>query len=826
MQFPSSSARLFSRRSARFTLLCSGLLLWSCDGQSSAPILPEEPELSGCSAALIAPTVQSASSSEVAGASACLSVHPSEAAKNPMPLLAVRKGTDLQLDGYRTLGPAVTLQLGQPLGQRGLDLTLPVDLSQIADKLGHRHRLVVLSRFGQAKAHVTPVENITISTAKGGQLRFHLPGHDIAPLGPEKTLSDVATFQVAMPNDLGATTKRRFTYRAVAGVSMGGIGASMYFFRHPERFDAVGVLGADPGPDLTYSMGFTRDMFFGGFCTAADEKAGKGKIGETCPQVRGPLAGQNENVGTFEAMPVQTGEGIGLTLRRKLYLRANRDLVRAIGNWAMYNPNDPFLPPGVPSSTVMQTPAEACKTPVVFKGKTSDPTGKAFYDGRFNPEGKWNVITFCDGGEADGKQGVFDATKPQTDPVQIALAVDLNANGKRDAGEPVIIQTSEPFQDVGLDGLPDSKEPGYDPVRNPDPAGDNYHYLKNPSGTEGNFRYDQGEPYEDSGLDGVKGQGCEVDGGMTGCFDHGEGNGRFDENPGLTKWKAHDPHTLGEKMPLADLAQKDIYYDAGIRDFFNAHVSTSFLYGMLASRGLSTQLFGGFPALTGKSPTEESSFSASEVEMSKLGRRLFVRYGNPEISEQRAAETGDGRHAGAVTQVVHRAITLFKFLLTRWPDADKSIQPSDDPRLVPKDLSIKLKTGRVTPFSMILPPGYFEPQNQNVRYPVIYFGHGYGMDPTDLGKSIGSLIHSFMSDPDEKQRLPKAILVFIDGVCRPGGEVPTQPLPGEGDLCEEGTFYTDHPQGAFQGDSMLEQLDEHLRNNYRTREPEEQTVPL
>ena len=59
----------------------------------------------------------------------------------------------------------------------------------------------------------------------------------------------------------------------------------------------------------------------------------------------------------------------------------------------------------------------------------------------------------------------------------------------------------------------------------------------------------------------------------------------------------------------------------------------------------------------------------------------------------------------------------------------------------------------------------------------------------------------------------------------PGGEVPTQPLPGEGDLCEEGTF-TDHPQGAFQGDSMLEQLDEHLRNNHRTREPEEQTVPL
>ena len=39
----------------------------------------------------------------------------------------------------------------------------------------------------------------------------------------------MATFQVAMQTDLGATVKRKFYYRAVAGMSMGGIGASMYF---------------------------------------------------------------------------------------------------------------------------------------------------------------------------------------------------------------------------------------------------------------------------------------------------------------------------------------------------------------------------------------------------------------------------------------------------------------------------------------------------------------------------------------------------------------------------------------------------------------------
>lgn len=822
--------RKLSRLPRGFFRRCGGWQAWplgcilvsGCAEVGTSPTFDEEAELAACSVALAEPHTNAASTVE--GAGACLSVHPDERALLPSPLLSLRAGTDLSLDGYQAVGPAVVLQLAQPVGKRGVDVLLPFAFARLP-KDAPRHRLVVLSKFGTQTAHVTPVENIAVSSAQGGQLRFHVPGHGIGPDVSKKTLVDVATFQVAMPKDLGTTAQRKFTYRAVAGMSMGGIGASMYFFRHLDRFDAVGVLGADPGPDLTYSMAFTRDLFFGGFCTAADETAGRGKIGELCGAVRPPLPGQNEYVGSFEAMPVQLGEGIGLTLRRKLYLRANRDLARAVGNWALYNPQHPFLPPGIPENTLSQTPAEACSKPIVLKGKKSDPSAKAFFDGRFNPEGLWDVITFCDGGEMDGKQGVFDPNKPQTDPVQLALAVDVNGNGKRDSGEPVLIQASEPFSDVGLDGLSDEKESGFHPVSNPDPSGDNYHYLTNPSGTERNFRYDQGEPYKDSGLDGVAGQGCGVTTGVPGCFDFGEGNGRFDYNPGLAKWMEHDPRTLLEKQPLSELAQKDIYYDAGIRDFFNAHISTSSLFGALAQRGLSTQLFGGFPAVTGLAPTQEARFSASDVQIAKLGSRVFVRYGNPELTEARAAETGDGRHAGEVTQVVRRALLLFKFLLTRWPDADTVIQSADDPRLVPKGLSITLSNGRKTPFSMVLPPGYFETSNQKLRYPVIYIGHGYGMNPEDLGKSIGSLIHGFMSEPDEKLRLPKAILVFIDGVCRPGGDVPSGPLPGEGDLCEEGAFYTDHALGTYRGDSMLEELDAYLRKNYRLREPSVQPVP-
>jgi hypothetical protein len=724
---------------------------------------------------------------------------------------------ELELGGFSTIGPAATLVLGQKVGFRGVDVTLPIARwSAPLSVPAQRARIVVLSRFGNGAVHITPVENIALQppATPGGAalLRFHLPGHGIGE-------NDRPDFQVAVPSRLGETVKRRFQYRAVAGVSMGGIGASMHFFRHPETYDAVGVMGADPGPDLTYSQSFIRDFFFGGFCPSDGKDP-------SCPPARAPLLDQGELFGTYEAMPIQRGEGIGLTLRRSLYLRANRDLVRALGNWAYHNPADPYLPPGVPSSTLSQPPAVACTNPVVLPGKIRDPGGKPFYDGRYNRDGNYDVITFCDGGEVDGQPGVFDDKKDHRDPSQILLAVDVNGNGRRDKGEPVIIQQSETFRDLGLDGRANRDEPGYDPVRNPDPAGDDYHYLKNPGGTEGNWRYDAGEPYDDFGLDGVKGAGCPIDSGMPGCFDHGEANGRFDNNPGLARWLDHDPHSLAERAGGEMLSQRDIYYDAGIRDFFNAHVSTSALFGALAQQGVPLRLFGGFPALVGKSPADEASYDAATAPFGELGSAVFIRYGNPETSDALAEQTGDGRHAGSVPQVVQRAVTLFSYLLGRWPDGDRTLQPADDPRLIPKNPSFKLSTGRDVPYSIILPPGYFEPANQGLYYPVVYVGHGYGMAPEDIGKSIGSLIHGFMSDPDETRRLPKAIMVFVDGVCRPGGEVPSGPLPAAGDQCEEGTFYTEHALGDYKGDRLFDELDTHLRAKYRLHAPAEIPVPF
>ncbi len=795
--------------------------------------VPEEPPLPSCSPAIPA-------GKEVKAADAALPARACIEAGGA----ALTQGSGLTVAGFHAIGPSVLLRLDQGVPLHGMDLTLPCDLSRLPlgdnrDVTTFRDRLVVLAQFAHAPAHLALVANVTVSNAGGGQLRFHLPGHDIGPLSPAGTMGDVGLFQVALPDGVGQKVKRHFTYRAIGGVSMGGIGSSMNFFRYPDRFDAIGVMGADPGPDLTYTQGFIRDFFFGGFCTAEDEKAGRGKVGQNCPLTRQPLKGQGEVSGDFEHMPVQIGEGIGLTLKRSLFLRANRDLVRALSNWAYFNPLNPYLPPGVPDAWAQMDPLKACAAgalPVVAKGKEHGGA-RPFYDGRYNPGGQHNVIAFCDGGEADGKPGVYDPAKPQQDPVQIFLAVDVNGNGLRDPGEPVILQAGEPYRDVGTDGLPDAMEPGYDPVKNPDPNGDDYHYLKNPGGTENNWRYDQGEPFDDLGVDGVAGTACAQNGDaknecVTGspangaCFDCGEGNGKYDVNPGLARWLAHDPHTLIEKMDSARLQQLDIYYDAGIRDFFNANVSTNTLMGVLNQRGLSVRAFEGFPSLIGEPENQEYKFNATGVNFPALGRRTYVRYGNPDFTQAQVESTGDGRHVGTPTQAINRATTLFFYLLSRWPDVDRTLQEQDDARLVPKGLVFTQKNGRQSPYAMILPPGYYDPANAGESYPIVYFGHGYGMKPEDLGQSTGAIVHSFMTAPDDNKRLPKAILVFVDAVCRPGGEVQKGPLPALGDLCEEGGFYSDHPEGSYQGESLIKEMDDYLSQTYRVRAPADVEVAL
>jgi hypothetical protein len=737
------------------------VLVFGCDSSGTPP-------LAACSAAL--PT----------GATLTKAADGSAACSEAGAVTATKTG-DLSVTGYTRLSDAYTLT--GPVGKHGIDVLLPYKGAG-----GRTREIAVALQKGKAPAHVALVTNLFIDDS---HVRFHLP--------------DVATVQIVLPAQTLPKT-RHFTFRAIGGVSMGGVGSSMNFWRHPDKYDAIGVMGADPGPDLTYTLGMIHDYFLAGFCTADD---GIDKIGQLCPLKRQALADQGELSSSFENFLYQPGEGVGLTLRRNTYLKANRDLARALGNAGYYNPDSPYLPPGVTAEYLARANADACSKPIVLK---------KFYDKRYNPDGSRDVITFCDGNDSDMVGlGKFDPATPETNPVQIALAVDVNKNGMRDSGEPVIIQGSEPWDDVGTDGLADKDEPGYDPVTNPDPNGDDYHYLWNPNGTENNWRYDEGEPYQDVGIDGVAST-CQAP--MQGCWDYGEGNGKFDYAPGQASWRAHDPRTLVEAMSASDLQRLDVYYDAGIRDFFNAQVSSNSLLAAIQQMGIGVRGFDGFPALNQLAPADEMRADLPHLNWADYGRGMYVRYGDPDVPESEVENTGDGRHVGSALQAVHRAQALLFFLAKVWPGGDRKIPP---PGTTPpqKDDMFTASDGRKTPFTIVLPPGYNAPESANLRYPVVYFMHGYGMEPSGLA-AISAVVANAMVDESrpEAERMQKFILVFVDGKCRPGGEIgDSGPLPTDGDLCEEGTFYTDHPEGTAKSEMILDELQQLIDSTYRTSMP-------
>lgn len=102
----------------------------------------------------------------------------------------------------------------------------------------------------------------------------------------------------------------------------------------------------------------------------------------------------------------------------------------------------------------------------------------------------------------------------------------------------------------------------------------------------------------------------------------------------------------------------------------------------------------------------------------------------------------------------------------------------------------------------------------------MYFMHGYGMDPEGIAQ-LSVIAKNAMIDSSQTDgtRMQKFIMVLVDARCRPGGDVNGAPLPVAGDLCEEGTFYTDHPEGTAKAETELMELQDYIDANYRTKQP-------
>lgn len=140
-------------------------------------------------------------------------------------------------------------------------------------------------------------------------------------------------------------------------------------------------------------------------------------------------------------------------------------------------------------------------------------------DGIFNLSTVEKNITFLGrNGIDDDGDGIIDDLPGVSGNPEIAPTED-DRNGNRiqdlpdgrleDAFGIILTDASnQPIikEDIGSDGRPDFPynvpsghplfglfEAGYDPVNNPDPAGDDYHPIFNPTGTEGNGKFDPGE---------------------------------------------------------------------------------------------------------------------------------------------------------------------------------------------------------------------------------------------------------------------------------------------------------------------------------------------
>ena len=322
------------------------------------------------------------------------------------------------------LGPAVTFTAASleppstPMPQnaplrREIDFAIPVNPAVFPDTARMRHLQVLFSSPRAKTPRAITIANPRIEAAGDGYvLKFSSPW--------------VGTYQAAVPPDAGRHHRlRKLTHRAVVGFSMGAMGASVFGLRHHDQFDAIAPMG---GPaDWTWLLWYIENYALSGFCPASDPGCAKHGPGQY--PVDGPLVHTMD----FNHFWYQPGNGNGGRFARSEYLQIFQDLSIMMGSAAGQNadPNLWFLPAG-PKATdpwivgdtkgmpkgvdckitvdpISNDPLEkqeqawqdqcyASRCAVDADGRLKNgyvaPTG--YFDAKYNPDGKFPVISFCD----------------------------------------------------------------------------------------------------------------------------------------------------------------------------------------------------------------------------------------------------------------------------------------------------------------------------------------------------------------------------------------------------------------------------------------------
>ncbi len=775
--------------------------------------------------------------------------------------------------GTIALGPAITFGPETLHFQREVPMSIPANPALLPDKAHLRHVEFLYSGPAFKTPRVVPVSDAHFEQV-GGQWA-------ITFMAPR-----LGTYQAIVASDAGTKTrKRRITHRAVIGVSMGGIGSSMFGLRHHDRVDVVAPLG---GPaSWTWLLHHLDKNHLGGFRTIPKgttlanveitkttcQTSSECKPDETCIGKTDLLAGRctlmpspvdpYEHPQTFDNWWAEYPRtGTGGAFPRQDYAQIFRDLSLMFGNPNSDNftKGAEFLPAGVRPDDKSQTgnhpngectvwvdpisghpdeehqkelaqncPIERCANTLTLLG---------YYDDEYNPDGTFPVITVCDGTPADQTltpwANAWKDAGPNQYPLEVALAVDYNGNGKRDELEPIIKSAYEPFSDIGVDGKKDQDEPGYVKDVNDDPSGDDFNAQYNPNGTEGDFRHEDAEPFQDVGLDGVAGTkqqpaypvGWQKAGDG---YDVGEGNGKYDASRGLQRFWNHDPGTIlrrqstdvpGGELTDDALARVDLWTDGGLRDLFNFHVGAQHMIGAYAGRGRAVSYFSDFSKMPGSDRTQPGQFNPAKMPWDDVPGGVLMRYGKID-PDQEAIDTGSGQHVGTGSQIALRLETALFYIGSRWKEPELRTfvkQSNDEPNPAAPAceidgtcvFSFTSKAGRTGPVSINLPPGYAQKDQKDRRYPVIFMLHGYGQTPEDLGAAI-VFVGNWMNNSNDSMpsRLPKALLVYVDGRCRTGADGKAE--------CQRGSFFTDSARdGGLQDETWWLELMDYVDQNYRT----------
>ena len=824
-------------------------------------------------------------------------------------LASIKCSPDIVPTGYLALGRAVDFGPETRVLNREIPFSLPINPALLPEKARFRHIRVAYSGPAFTKPRTVAVadpriEKVGVLIKSDGtkgveNVDWHWALQFKAPR--------LGTYQVVVAKDAGTVTrKRRITHRAVIGISMGGGGTATFGMRHHDKFDVLAPLG---GPvSWTWMLDYIDQNHLGGFrsipkgTTLADipqaavtcVTGAECKPDETCigvlpgPMTPGKCTLMPKAVDPYlhpQAFNTWWYEyprtGNGGSFSRVDYAQIFRDLALMYGNPngenlspgaenlpAGVNPNDKSVTGGHPKgecqvwvdpidpgegATAEQT-AEYEKQKLINDSCPKDRCANTlslnkYYDDEYNPDGKFPVITVCDSSPQNELLTPYANTWTPTGaapyPLEVGLAVDYNGNGVRDELEPIIRAGHEPWGDFGADGLPSAQEPGYKVGVNEDPAGDDYNAQYNPTGTEGNHRFDAGEKFDDVGLDGVPGTPQQPATGYANDgdgYDVGEGDGKFTASRGLQRFWDRDAYSIARKMvdpkqvpggELTDdaLSRIDMWTDGGTRDLFNFSVDAQHLVGGFSARGRDALyltepsqiagLAGQVPSIPAdpNSPKVPADYIPSHVNYEDLQGIVFQRYGKIDPTPK-DIEDGSGQHVGTAPELIKRIQSALYFIGSRWrePDlvklnaasADNPIPGLDDCEVVGTcTINFTSKSGRTGPVGITLPPGYANADLKNVRYPIIYMLHGYGQGPADLEAAIvlfGNWMNSSLDS--SASRLPKAIVVYVDGRCRIANGKPE---------CIRGTFFADSARadGAQDEQWWLELMD-HMDKHYRT----------